>query len=141
MPASNIITNVQKNFVKTITFTATGNGALGTVTIGTVTGRILLTHLQAYCSTGLTSGGAPTLELGVAGNTAGLIAQIADATDLIATEYWNDATPTDVLASDAIINKLVASDVILTVGTATITAGVIEFAAMWSPLSVDGNLA
>ena len=139
MPAHNLLSRVPRHFIKTVTFTTTGDGAVGSVTLGTVTGRILVTHLSAYCSTTLV--GAATLELGVAGNTAGLIAQIADATDLVATEFWNDATPTDVLTAAAIVDKLVGSDILIKVASTTISAGVIEFSMLWLPMSSVGNIA
>lgn len=138
----NLLSRVPNHFVKTITFDGTaGNGATGTVAIATVTGRILITYLSAHCSTTIVTTANGEIELGVASNTAELIAQIADAGDLIATEYWNDATPTQVNAADAIVDKLVAANIILTVSTSPMTAGVIEFSMFWLPLSVDGNLA
>lgn len=138
MPGANLINRLEKHIVKTLTFDGTSVGDVGTDLVFNVTGRVLLKHLQAFCSTGLT-GATATIELGVAGNTAGLIAQ-ATATDLIANEYWNDATPTDLLTAGALTDLCVASDVILTVGTAAVTAGVIEFSALWVPMSVDGNV-
>ena len=101
----------------------------------------MVTHLSAYCSTSIVTAGAAEIELGVAGNTAGLIAQIVDAGDLVATEFWNDATPTDVETATAIVDKLVGSDILLKVTTATIESGVIEFSMLWIPMSVDGNIA
>jgi hypothetical protein len=136
-----ITKRVLKNYVKTVTFSeTTGVGATGNITIASVTGRVLITHLSAFCSTSVVTTTAGELELGVAGNTAALIAQIADAGDLVATEFWNDATPTDVYVADAIVNKLVASDILLKVTTSPMTAGVIEFSMFWLPMSADGNL-
>jgi len=139
MPGGNILANREKRLIKTLTFDGTSVGDIGTDIVATCTGRVLIRQLSAYCKTTLV-GATATIELGVAGNTAGLIAQ-ATGTDLIATEFWNDATPTDVLTAAAIVDKLVASDIILTVATAALTAGAIEFALVWMPLSVDGNLA
>ena len=141
MPGGNILANRLRRIVKTITFDGVTFGAIGSDTLFTVTGRVLVTHLSAFCSTSLTIAANGELELGVAGNTAALIAQIADAGDLVATEFWNDASPTDVLVADAITDKLVASDILLKTTTGAISAGVIEFAMYWLPLSVDGNVA
>lgn len=142
MPASVLISRALKHLVKTVTFTgAAGAGAVGNIVIGTVTGRILITHLSAYCSTTVVTTSAGELELGVSGNTAALIAQIADAGDLLAKEFWNDATPTEVDAASPIVDKVVASDILLKITTSPMTAGVIEFAMLWHPLSTDGNLA
>jgi len=141
MPGLTIPGRQPRHFAKTVTFDGTaGAGATGNITIASVTGRVLITHLSAYCSTSVVTTTAGELELGVAGNTAALIAQIADAGDLIATEFWNDATPTDINVATAIINQLVGSDILLKVTTSPMTAGVIEFAMLWVPMSTDGNL-
>src|SRR3990172_11877847 len=70
-------------------------GAAGSYTIFTITGDVLL-RVFGVCKEALTSGGAATIELGVSGNTAALIAQ-ATATALILNEIWHDATPTTTL--------------------------------------------
>lgn len=139
MPGANLLTRVPRHLVKTLTFDGTSVGDVGTDTIATCTGRVLITHLSAFCSTGL-AGATATIELGVAGNTAALIAQ-ATATDIIANEFWNDATPTDLLVASAITDQLVASSIILTTATAAVSAGVLEFSMFWLPLSINGNLA
>ncbi len=141
MPGLALLSRVPKHFENTITFTGAANlGAVGTVPIATVTGRDLIHHLSAFCSTTMVTTTAGEIELGVASNTAELIAQIADAGDLIATEFWVDATPTKINADNAIVDKVVAANIILTVGTSPMTAGVIEFVFYWSPLSLDGSL-
>lgn len=122
---------------------AVDTGAQGAYTIFTVTGDIALS-VFGICKTAVTSGGAATIELGVAGNTAILIAQ-ATATALILNEIWHDATPTTTVESVAAAtnNAIVISggqDVILTIGGADLTAGVIDFYALWKPLSTDANL-
>ena len=130
---------IPKFFEKTITFTgAAGLGAVGTVAIATVTGRILITHGGVFCST-LLAGATATLELGTANNTAGLIAQTT-ATEIDADEWWQDATP-EVKISPAIIDQLVSANIIATVGTANITAGVLVFGFYWLPMSSNANVA
>lgn len=142
MPGLTLLSRVPNHFRKRITFTGVaGAGAVGTVAIATVTGEVLITYLTARCVTTIVTTTAGEIELGVASNTAELIAQIADAGDLIATEYWVGATPTQVNAATAIIDKSVAANIILTVGTSPMTAGVIDFTMFWLPLSTDGNLA
>src|SRR5687768_13777771 len=69
------------------------DGSKATMKIFDVVGDVLV-RIFGVCTTTLV--GAGTIEVGVAGNTAGLIAQIADATNLAANEIWNDATPTEV---------------------------------------------
>ena len=118
-------------------------GAQAAYTIFTVTGDILLT-VFGLCQVAVT--GAGTIELGIAGNTAGLIAQ-ATAADLIQYEAWEDATPT--LANPAVTDVFGGSrqfvlangaDVIFTIAGANVTAGNIDFHAFWMPLSLDGGL-
>ena len=112
------------------------------LTIFTVTGDVLV-RIIAVCTTTLV--GAGKLELGVANNTAKLIAQITDATTLIADEIWNDGTPTeknaaafsDVPSSVLIVN---GADIIETVSTTDITAGQIYYICLWRPLSSDGKV-
>ena len=118
---------------------ATGtNGTAGAKTISSITGRVLLLEYGVYCKTGL-AGASATIELGITGETAGLIAQ-ATGTDLIAGEFWDDATPTSKILG-ALTNKAIGSDILLTIATAALTAGELEFFFRWIPFSTDGNLA
>ena len=130
---------IPKYFYKKITFTgAAGLGATGTVAIGTVTGAIWLQAFACRCLTLLTSSGG-TVELGVASNTAALIAQTT-ATDIDASEFWRDATP-EFGISPMIMDQAIKGNLILTVGTAAVSAGVLEFYGYWLPLSPDGQIA
>lgn len=116
--------------------TGTGNPA----TLFTVTGTILV-RIFGICSTGL-SGNTATLSVGVTGDTASLIA-LSTATDLIANEVWLDATPTTKAeAFSNIVEKIFGNgqDIIQTVGTADITAGVIEYYCLWRPISTDAEV-
>ncbi len=118
-------------------------GVQGAFTIYTITGDVLLS-VFGICDVALTTGGvAPTLELGVSGNTAILIPQIVDARGLILNEIWYDATPTTTVqqldipgARDFVIAG--GQDAIMTLGGANLTAGDIDFYALWAPLSADG---
>lgn len=122
----------------TWTFVENATGNVATHTLFTVTGNVLVT-VFAVCDTNLA--GAGTIEVGVAGNTAGLIAQIADATDLDDGDIWVDATPAvgvEAIPTTKVLND--GADIILTIGAADITAGVVDFYCMWRPLSADGNV-
>lgn len=116
---------------------AVDTGAQAAYTQFTVTGTVLV-QMVAVCTTLMNSGGAATIELGIAGNTAALIAQTT-ATDLDQYEAWQDATPeanpaaVDLTARTFVIAN--GADIILTVGGADLTAGVIDFYCLWSPLS------
>lgn len=112
------------------------DGTSDPYTLFRVTGDVLV-RVFGVCTT-LLEGATATLEVGVAGNTAALIAQTT-ATDIDANEIWSDASPTvgvDTLASVLgpyiVVNGL---DIIETVGTADITAGNIYYVCLWRPLS------
>ena len=117
-------------------------GVAAAYTIFTVTGDVIV-RVFGVCDVALTSGGVATIELGVSGNTAVLLAQ-ATATDLILNEIWHDASPTttveqvNLTGRDFIVTG--GQDVILTIGTADLTAGDVDFYALWIPLSTDGNV-
>lgn len=114
--------------------TGTGNPA----TLFTVTGTVMVV-IFGHCTT-LLAGATATLEIGVTGNTAALIAQTV-ATDIDAGEVWRDATPA--VSAETLNDPLVivaGADIIETVGTADITSGVITYYCLWLPLSADGNV-
>ncbi len=120
------------------TFVTATTGATGAHTLFTVTGNCLV-QVFGICDTDLT--GAGTIEVGVAGNTPGLIAQIADATTLDDGDIWVDATPgvgVEALGSTFIVND--GADIILTIGTTAITAGAVDFYCLYRPLSNDASI-
>jgi len=130
------------------TYVARGNwnftddtGATGAYTIFTVTGDVLI-QTFGICNVSLT-GATATIQLGVSGDTAAFVA-LTTGTDLLADEVWIDATPTltkEILDPAAIPRTWIVAngqDVILTIATAALTAGDIDFYARWSPLSADG---
>ena len=87
--------------------------------------------------------GAGTIELGITGATAVLIAQVADAEDLDVGEIWHDATvDAKVELATIATDKIIAggTDPILTIGTANLTAGAVRFVCSWFPISADGNV-
>ena len=124
---------------KTVAFDgSTGGGEVGTVALFTVTGDVRA-KITAVCSETLV--GAGTIEVGITGATAAIIAQVADATTLAAGEIWHDATPDAKIELDSVapVNIIAGGmDVFLTVGTANVTAGTIKFVCEWEPISSDG---
>ncbi|MHC4269157.1 MAG: hypothetical protein ACYSWS_03445 [Planctomycetota bacterium] len=129
-----------ESFVEESTWTFVENltGDQAAHTLFTVTDNVIVT-VFGICDTSLT--GAGTFEVGVAGNTAGIIAQIADAEDLDDGDIYVDATPgvgVEALPSPFIIND--GADIILTIGTADITAGVVDFYCLWRPLNNSGKV-
>jgi hypothetical protein len=132
---------------KLITFAGGTTNAIGDhdgtgdpFTIFTVTGHVLV-RVLAIVETDL-AGASATLEVGVTGDTANLIAQ-STATDIDASEIWHDATPdsADELSS-VLAEKIIANgkDIIGTVGTANITSGAIRFMAYYYPLSEGASV-
>ena len=111
-------------------------GALDPFTIFTVTGDVLA-YVIGICKTTLV--GAATLEVGVTGSTASLIAQVADATTIAVNEGWHDATSVLAEGFTPQVHPIGGGlDIIGTITTADITAGVIDFYCFWRPLSSDG---
>lgn len=124
--------------IKDVTF----NNTDADVPLFTVTGDVLV-RVIAVCKTDLTSAGGCNASVGVAGNTAGIIA-LTDVTTIDQDEVWTAAAPaTKVTAMSAspIVGFVVPSglDILLT-RTAQIDAGRIVFYCLWSPLSADGNV-
>lgn len=114
-------------------FDGTGNPA----TLFTVTGDVLA-HVFAVCTTLLT-GASATVEVGVANGTALLLAQTT-ATDIDANKAWVDSTPGLIQAMPAAQIIPQGQDIIQTVATANITAGVIIYYCAWRPLSSNADL-
>ena len=121
---------------KAITYVAGTTGATGATTLFTVTG-VVGVRIFGYCGTDLTSGGAATLEVGIAGNTAALLAQTT-ATGIDAGEFWIDTGPATIELLPAI--SLVGADIIQTIGTTTVSGGVLTYYCLWNPISSDGNV-
>jgi len=118
---------------KTITYVAGTTGAVGAHTLFTVTGNVFA-KIFGVCTVDVT--GAGTNEVGVANNTAALIAQTT-GTAIDAGEVWFDATPiVGVTAVTNIPEKLIVNgaDIIETIAGATLTGGVVTYYCYWSPL-------
>lgn len=112
------------------------DGANASKKIFDVTGDVLV-RIFGVCTVDLV--GAGTLEVGVTGNTAALIAQIADATGLDIGDIYNDATPvlgvellSNILGPYLVVNGL---DIYEKTAGADITAGQIYYICIWRPLT------
>lgn len=115
-------------------YDGTGNPS----TLFTVTGTVEMSII-AICTTTLT-GASATVEVGTTLTTAGLIAQTT-GTDIDVNNIWHDATPdASVELTSVAVRNIVSDDVICTVATANVTAGVISFICKWAPISSDGNV-
>lgn len=122
----------------TWTFAAATTGAVGAHTLFTVTGTNLV-NIFGVCTTDITGSG--TGEVGTANNTAILIAQTT-GTAIDANEIWQNATPTTEVGAVVSTSKPLApsTNIILTIATATFTAGVVTFYLTFRPLSSDANI-
>ena len=112
------------------------DGDLGSLRLFYVTGDVIC-KIFGVCTVNL-AGSSATVEVGVTGNTAALIAQ-ATATDIDANDIFNDAAPavgTDTWANvtgpHVIVNGL---DIYEKTDTANVTAGQIYYVCAWAPLS------
>lgn len=111
------------------------------ISVFTVTGDVVMA-IAGVVKTGLTTEGAITAELGVSGDTAAIIAQVADATDLTANLIWHDATPDATIELESVwVDRIVSNgqDVILTT-TGVATDGDITFYCRWFGLSSDASV-
>lgn len=120
---------------KTVTFTgAAGAGAVGTVNVFTVTGRVIIEAIVPYCSTNLGEA-APTatVALGVA-DVPELFVAATTSTAIDAGEYWTSTTPTAGGVAIPAAMQLVAvdSDIIITCAAQNTNAGVIAFTVIWT---------
>jgi hypothetical protein len=120
-------------------FDGTGNPA----TVFTVTGTVLA-QVFAVCTTSLTFAATATIEVGIVGDTAAIIAQTPmDTAPLIAQEIWHDATPDKEIELSSVAGERIISDgndIKLTVGAANVNTGVILFVCFWTPVSGNGSV-
>jgi len=119
---------------KSITYVAGTTGAVGATTLFTVTGTIAA-NIFGLCTTDLTGSG--TLEIGTASSTAALCNQ-QSATAIDNHEVWYGSIIT---TGGPVTNQYfpLNQDIIQTIATNTVTAGVLTFYCSWTPLSSDGN--
>lgn len=141
---------------KTITFAgattdAWGNdgGALDGGALFTVTGLVFC-KLIAVCETGNDLTGAnATVSVGIGGATT-IFLPVETATQIDGGQLWaNDAangTSLIVGAEGAAAGNLpewalMGTNIILTVATANVTGGKLDFYCIWRPISATGNVA
>lgn len=114
-------------------FDGTGNPA----TLFTVSGGMVSVKLYARVVTAL-AGATATIQVGTT-VAAGTIIASTTATNLAVNEVWNDASP-DISAEVDSTLRIVSQNIIQTVGTANITSGVIEYIALWKPITEGATL-
>ncbi|MBA4181989.1 MAG: hypothetical protein C0506_15465 [Anaerolinea sp.] len=153
IPSAN---NQLRHVRKTITFTGgAGAGAVGTVTVFTITGRVLVDTLTIFATTGLTGTGFAVFSVGGAGAASAQSAYWVDQCDpnTVATNDWvasGGAVTNSGIAGAVSTNPsngphsgpvALSSDLQITVIDDTITAGVLVFDCWYKPISDDGALA
>lgn len=121
---------------KSITYVAATTGAVGTTTLFTVTGTVAIRVFAVADTIDLTGSG--TLEVGIAVNTAAIIAQTS-ATAIDAGEIWYGTTPptVGVLPGQLI---LASTDIIQTIASSTVTAGSLTYYCLWFPLTSSASV-
>lgn len=145
-----------KHVRKTITFTgAAGAGEAGTaVTVFTISGRVLVERITAFCTTLLTESGATaTVSLGTAGDVDKFII-VTNAVDIDANEWWFTATPTSQVGSlltPAIADPTTVGNQGMPTATAqtiivnplvtNVTGGVIVFDVWYEPITAGATLS
>lgn len=135
---------------KTVTFNGgAGSGAIGTVTVFTITGRVILERLTGFVTSDLVSGGAATVALGATGQPgyidgAGTYSGF-DTNDIWApnTQQPGMARELSRAAQDTTIGEpvILSADLIITVAGANITSGTIVMDCWYVPITDDGALA
>lgn len=110
----------------------------------TVTGDVLV-RVCASVDVAVTSGGTPTLEVGVSGNTACLCVQdTVDGTAFDIGDSWSKTIAADANGAEIADEYVLVGNgvnIILTASADTITAGDIDFYCEWIPLSSGAAVA
>lgn len=131
-------TRARRVLRKSITFAAgSGTGDVGTVAAITTTGTCLISAMNLHCTTDLTSSGG-TISFGITGDTAALI-PVTTASGIDAGLNWTDAEPRKI--ADPIGPIVISDNLLFTIATAGITAGVIEIEIVYDSLSGNGILS
>ncbi|TQF41166.1 hypothetical protein UNPF46_08580 [Bradyrhizobium sp. UNPF46] len=123
---------------KSLAYTGAAHlGAQDATTLFTVTGDVIVA-IFAVCTEDL-AGASATLEVGIAGNTAALIAQTVGTTiDL--GEIWTGTNPPTVasMPADKILTN--GTDIIQTIATANVTDGELTYYCLWVPLTAGASV-
>ena len=107
-----------------------------TETLFTVTGEVEVA-VCGYIDIQPTAVGALTLEVGVAGDTAGIIAQTGKAVMLIDL-LWMDAAPAVLITQPAVFVISNGLDIAHIIAGDDATDGKITYYCWWRPVSPDG---
>ena len=138
---------------KTVTFTglAGAGQAASNVVLFTVTGRVLITAIAAYCVTDLTEAGATAnMTMGTVTNTSRFYSTVTGGvTALDAGEWWASAAAPVAGSIDLIsasagstdqVGMLVSENIVLLPSAQNINGGVLDVYCIWEPLSAGATL-
>ena len=128
---------------KTITFdSSAGNGAVGTVTLFTITGRVLVRRLSVFCPLELASpGSATTISLGVASDVDEFInPAIARAIDT--NQWWiaGAVAPGAIQLGANMLDVAVSEDIIYNILAAAVSGGTLVCDVWYEAITDDGAL-
>jgi hypothetical protein len=127
---------------KTIAFDGgAGKGLSGSpIPLFTVVGSVYVL-VVAYCTEDLAVSDGATLETGISGATAALIAQTT-ASLIDNGKIWFDTSPAAIEPQASLGGAFIAggADIIGTVASANITDGTLTWCCFWTPLSTDGDV-
>lgn len=122
---------------------AAGNGAVGTVAMFAVTGRVWVKAIAGYCLASLTEAapGGATISLGVTNLVTQFIA-VTTALDIDIGEFWVDATPdaNAIALPAACLNILIEENILADILVAAINGGTLEVTVVWVPMSAGANV-
>ena len=131
---------------KTVTFTgAAGAGAVGTVAVFTVTGRVIVPYNTVFCTTSLEEA-APTatIIMGVASDTDAFRstsnAVDCDQNDWLLTAASNAGVGVIGSVLDADYPIALSESIAFTIGAQNVTAGVLVCDIWYYPITDDGAL-
>lgn len=135
----------------TWTFAAGTTGAVAAHTLFTVTGRILVDLISAFCTSTLTSAGTPAITVGTASAVATLIpAPTGGAPGVVTNDWWATAVspqlvanPLTVVTGGTVVSSrhmVVAENIVMDIPVSTVTGGVLEFHLRYYPLSTSATV-
>ena len=119
---------------------AAGNGAIGTVTAFTITGRVFVHRITVFCTENL-AGATATISLGAAADVDEFL-PVVTATTLDANDWWIGAgSDPGVEAIPATVqDRVLSQDIDLDVLVAAITDGTLVIDVWYDPITADGDL-
>ena len=137
---------------QTWTFVAGTTGAVAatpTHVLFTITGRVFVDLITAFCSDTLTSAGTPAITVGTLLAVNGfIVAPTGGAPGLVTGDWWTSAAstngsvgPTTVVTGEATTSqrfKLLSESIGLAIPTSTVTGGTLIFDVFYVPIT-DGS--